>query len=91
MFARSAAELATALAGGGRLVLLDLTGGLDYDALFRTLDEAPAGERPPVVAFTTHALAARTKPWHARCARVVTKETLTQELPTLLRAGTVTA
>ena len=41
----------------------------------------------PVLAFTTHALARQTQPWHARCERVVTKETLTAELPTLLRDG----
>ena len=40
-----------------------------------------------MLAFTTHALARETQPWHARCARVVTKETLTQELPALLRDG----
>jgi hypothetical protein len=40
-----------------------------------------------VLAFTTHALARETQPWHARCDRVVTKETLTQELPELLRHG----
>jgi hypothetical protein len=41
----------------------------------------------PVLAFTTHALARETQPWHARCERVVTKETLTQELPRLLQEG----
>jgi hypothetical protein len=43
--------------------------------------------RPPVLAFTTHALAKQTQPWHARCDRVVTKETLTAELPTFLTEG----
>ena len=42
---------------------------------------------PPVLAFTTHALAKQTQPWHARCDRVVTKETLTAELPTFLTEG----
>jgi hypothetical protein len=41
----------------------------------------------PVLAFTTHALARQTQPWHARCQRVVTKETLSQELASLLRRG----
>ena len=41
----------------------------------------------PVLAFTTHAAARQTQPWHARCRRVVTKETLTQELPELLKSG----
>jgi hypothetical protein len=40
-----------------------------------------------VVGFTTHALARATQPLHARCRRVVTKETLTQELPALLQHG----
>ena len=83
-FARTPAELGAALAGGPRLVLVDLTGGLDYEGLFAAL---PAGARPEVVAFTTHAMARETEPWHARCDRVVTKETLTRELPRLLRHG----
>ena len=33
------------------------------------------------------ALAARTKPLHARCERVVTKETLTQELGDILKGA----
>ena len=43
--------------------------------------------RPPVLGFTTHALAKATQPLHGRCTRVVTKETLTQELPELLKSG----
>ena len=49
------------------------------------LAAAEAGEFR--LAFTTHALARETQPWHARCERVVTKETLTQELPRLLQEG----
>lgn len=82
-FARSLEEVETKLAVRPRFVLLDLTAGLDYEGLFRTL----AGAAVPVLAFTTHALARQTQPWHGRCARVVTKETLTAELPTLLREG----
>lgn len=88
VFARTPAELAPVLADGPRLVLLDLTGGLDYEAVFATLDDRPP--RPYVLAFTTHALARRTQPWHARCDRVVTKETLTAELPGLLLGRPVT-
>jgi hypothetical protein len=84
VFARSPEELTAALAAQPRLVLLDLTGGFDYEKLFAAL---PAGARPQVLAFTTHALARETQPWHARCDRVVTKETLTQQLPELLRHG----
>ena len=82
-FARTPDDLATALAGAPRFVLLDLTAGLDYEAILGAAERAGI----PVVAFTTHALARQTQPWHARCERVVTKETLTAELPTLLREG----
>jgi hypothetical protein len=83
VFARTPEEVTAQLAGAPRFVLLDLTGGFDYEALFGALGEP----RPPVLAFTTHALAKATQPWHARCDRVVTKETLTAELPALLREG----
>jgi hypothetical protein len=82
-FARTPEDLATALAGAPRFVLLDLTAGLDYDAILGVAERAGV----PVLAFTTHALARQTQPWHARCERVVTKETLTTELPTLLLEG----
>jgi hypothetical protein len=62
-------------------VLLDLTAGLDYARVFEAAGDVP------VLGFTTHAMAGRTQPWHARCERVVTKETLSQELPALLREG----
>jgi len=82
-FARTPTDLAAALDVPPRLVLLDLTAGFDYESLF----EALGPMRPPLIAFTTHALARQTQPWHARCDRVVTKETLTAELPSLLREG----
>ena len=82
-FARTPDELRGALGDGPRLVLVDLTGGFDYEAIFAMLGEP----RPPVLAFTTHALARQTQGWHARCDRVVTKETLTAELPDLLTHG----
>ena len=82
-FTRTPEELRAALGDGARFVLIDLTGGFDYAAMFATLGEP----RPPVLAFTTHALAKQTQPWHAQCDRVVTKETLTAELPQLLTQG----
>ena len=85
-FARTADEIASALTASPRFVLLDLTAGLDYEAIFHAAEAAGV----PVLAFTTHALARQTQPWHARCERVVTKETLTAELPALLRAGVTT-
>jgi hypothetical protein len=85
VFARSVPEIETALAESVRLVLVDLTGAFEHGAVFAALDRATP--RPPVLGYTTHALARETQPWHARCDRVVTKETLTQELGTLLREG----
>src|SRR5712692_4182695 len=85
-FARTPEDLAAALAGAPRFVLLDLTAGLDYDAILGAAERAGV----PVLAFTTHVLARQTQPWHARCERVVTKETLTAELPALLREGVTT-
>jgi hypothetical protein len=85
-FARTTDEITTALAGAPRFVLLDLTGGLDCDAILGAAEQAGV----PVLGFTTHALAGQTRPWHGRCERVVTKETLTAELPRLLREGVTT-
>lgn len=82
-FAKTPEDLATALGSPARFVLLDLTAGLDYERVFATLERRGA----PVLAYTTHVLARQTQPWHARCDRVVTKETLTQELPVLLVEG----
>jgi hypothetical protein len=82
-FVRSAGELEAALGERARFALLDLTATFDHEAMLARL--AAAGV--PVLGFTTHAMAARTRPWHARCARVVTKETLTAELPELLKEG----
>ena len=86
-FARSAEEVEAAAPAGGRLVLVDLTGGFDYERVFAALDAVDPARRAPVLGYTTHAAAASTQPWHRRCARVVTKETLTRELPALLREG----
>jgi hypothetical protein len=86
-FARTPDDLTAALSHKPRMALIDLTGGFDYAQIFETLEHG--GARPPVLAFTTHALAKQTQPWHARCDRVVTKETLTAELPTLLKEGIV--
>ena len=82
-FARSPDALEAAIASRPRLVLLDLTTGFDYGRIFELL----GGAGIPVLGFTTHALARQTQPWHPRCDRVVTKETLTQELPSLLKEG----
>ena len=85
-FARSPEALGAALLESPDLVILDLTtAGWDYEAFFAALDAATP--RPPVLGFTTHALAHATQPLHGRCTRVVTKEALTRELPELLKTG----
>ena len=86
VFARTPEALADVLAEPASLVLVDLTDrALDYGAVFAALDGA--APRPPVVGYTTHALARETQPLHARCTRVVTKETLTRELGRILSEG----
>jgi hypothetical protein len=89
MFARTPEEIVAALTPAAfepaDLAIVDLTtNGWDYDAIFAALDAAPT---VAVLGFTTHALARTTQPLHARCRRVVTKETLTRELPELLQRG----
>lgn len=82
--ARSLDDLRAALAGRPGLVMLDLTAdGLDLDAALREIEAA--GHPAPVLGWTTHVLWKTTKPLHDRCDRVVTRETLTAELPELLR------
>jgi hypothetical protein len=87
-FSHSVDELKSRVESGNvpGFVIVDLTTtGWDYDALFGLL-ESP-GPRPSILGFTTHALARSTQRWHPRCDRVVTKETLTEELPDLLARG----
>jgi uncharacterized ferritin-like protein (DUF455 family) len=82
--ARSLDDLRAALLGRPALVMLDLTAsGLDQDAALREIEAA--GRPAPVLGWTTHVLWKTTKPLHDRCDRVVTRETLTDELPELLR------
>ena len=86
VFARTPEDLKSSLAEPTDLVILDLTAnGWDYEAFFAALESV--APRPPVLGYTTHVLAKATQPLHGRCARVVTKETLTQELPELLKSG----
>ena len=87
LFARSETELEARLGEGpSDLLILDLTSqGWNYPAIFGALERQDP--RVPILAFTTHALAKTTQPYHRRCDRVVTKETFTQELPLILRDG----
>jgi hypothetical protein len=82
-FAATADEVEKKLADPAKFILVDLTGSLDHAEIL----EAASRAGVPVLGFTTHAAARQTQPWHVRCARVVTKETLSAELPSLLRAG----
>ncbi|MBI3457651.1 MAG: dienelactone hydrolase family protein [Candidatus Rokubacteria bacterium] len=66
------------------LIMLDLTAeALDLDSALRAVEAA--GRPAPVLGWTTHALWKTTRALHDRCDRVVTRETLTAELPDLLR------
>ena len=86
VFARSPLELSAALAEPTDLVILDLTvEGWDYEGFFMELEALATS--PPVLGVTTHAVARRTQPLHPRCTRVVTRETLTQELGMILKEG----
>jgi uncharacterized ferritin-like protein (DUF455 family) len=81
---RSLDDLRAALAGHPALVMLDLDAtGLDLDAALREIEAA--GRPAPVLGWTTHVSWKTTKPFHDRCDRVVTRQTLTEELPELLR------
>jgi CheY-like chemotaxis protein len=81
--ARSLDDLRAALAERPALVMLDLTAsGLDLGAALQEIEAA--GRPAPVLGWTTHVLWKATKPHHKGCDRVVTRETLTDELPALL-------
>jgi hypothetical protein len=83
--ARTLGEFEGALVQRPDLILVDLTAQeLDLDAALSAVDTA--GRPAPVLGWTTHALWRETKPRHARCDRVVTRETLTEQLPELLRS-----
>ena len=82
--ARTLDDLRAGLAQTPGLIMLDLTArGLDVDAALGAVEAA--GRPAPILAWTTHAAWRDTKPYHGRCDRVVTRETLTEELPQLLQ------
>lgn len=83
VFARTPADVEQAVSKAPRFALLDLTSDVDHEGVLAQLARAQV----PVLGFTTHVLAKQTQPWHARCRRVVTKETLTRELGRLLEEG----
>jgi hypothetical protein len=68
------------------LMIVDLTAtGVDLAALFEGLATEAQHHPAPLLAYTTHADWKRTGPWHDRCTRVVTKETLSRHLHGLLQ------
>src|SRR5215468_7218037 len=84
VFARTPGELRARIAEPTDIVLVDMTAvDWDYPAFFAEIEAAKSA--PPVLGITTHADARRTQPLHARCVRVVTRETLTRELGTILK------
>ena len=86
-FARTPEELDAEIGRGAPgLAIVDLTAsGLDHAAFFDRLESATPPV--PVLGYTTHVLARETQPLHGRCARVITKETLTRELGRILTEG----
>lgn len=68
------------------LVIADLTmGGVDMAALLEPFSAEAQYAATPVLGYTTHADWKRTTPLHGKCAKVVTKETLSRSLPELIQ------
>jgi hypothetical protein len=81
--ARSVEDFQARLGEAPGLIMVDLTAqGMDLEAALAAVDAA--GRPAPLLAWTTHALWKTTRPLHARCDRVVTREELTEKLPELL-------
>jgi hypothetical protein len=81
--ARSVEDFQARLGESPGLLMVDLTAqGLDLEAALAAVEAA--GRPAPLLAWTTHALWKSTRPLHARCDRVVTREELTEKLPELL-------
>jgi hypothetical protein len=82
--------LAAVAAPEAVLLVIDLTdAAVDHGAVLA----AAAARQPrlPVLGYTTHVLARTTRPLHARCDRVLTKEALTRDLGAILRDGLAAA
>ena len=68
------------------LVIADLTlHGVDMGALFEELAAEAHPVTVPILGYTTHADWKRTSPWHDKCAKVVTKDTLSRSLAELMQ------
>jgi CheY-like chemotaxis protein len=86
-FAGGAAQfLAAFTAEHPALAIVDLTmAGVDFAGLFAQLRSDPSGAAVPVLGYTTHADWKRTGALHAHCTKVVTKDTLSRQLPELMQ------
>jgi CheY-like chemotaxis protein len=68
------------------LLIADLTIGTeDLALLFNQLRASPQQATRPILGYTTHADWKRTGPLHDQCTTVVTKDTLSRSLPTLMQ------
>ena len=68
------------------LIIVDLTlDGVDMAALFEGLTADVHQVTVPILGYTTHADWKRTGPLHDRCAKVVTKDTLSRRLAELMQ------
>jgi CheY-like chemotaxis protein len=68
------------------LVIVDLTlTGVDVAPLFEALAAEAHEVTVPILGYTTHADWKRTGPLHAKCTRVVTKDTLSRSLAELMQ------
>ncbi len=68
------------------LIIADLTiSSVDMSAVLHQLEGDPQQAGIPIMGYTTHADWKRTGPLHGQCTTVVTKDTLSRTLPTLIR------
>jgi DNA-binding NtrC family response regulator len=86
-FASTVPELLARLQEGSPVLLIaDLTiGGEDLAPLFEHIHTSPQQATSPILGYTTHADWKRTAPLHDKCTTVVTKDTLSRSLPTLMQ------
>lgn len=69
-----------------RLVIIDLTmDGVDLEQLLKGLREAPETAKTPILGYTTHADWKRSEPLGQWCSRMVTKDRLSKNLPSLIQ------
>ena len=68
------------------LIIADLTSsGVDISAVLHQLKGDPQHPSVPILGYTTHVDWKRTAPLHDQCTKAVTKDTLSRNLPDLIR------